>query len=224
MSYSVPSKIITTVLGAEIIREAEGWLNKNCKEIGDNSGECIISLKDEYDRIDVPRSALYAEPYCAQTTTVFFANALAKFGKQSPVITAGALDFKNKAKKAGILVDKNPVAGSIFYKPSSAGTGHVGLVWNVDKDYIYTIEGNATVYLFDGDGFSSKTIEGLGSLKRKRKSSFDYIHVEQYGNLNQTIAINAQYSGTGMSLAGGMGIGILAVSFALGGYFYNKRK
>jgi len=69
-------------------------------------------------------------------------------------------EIRDRFKRAGQYSKSNPQTGDlvIFQKPS--GARHIGLIYKVDKDRIYTIEGNTS-------GASNAVIENGGGVFKK---------------------------------------------------------
>ncbi|MDA6072081.1 CHAP domain-containing protein [Flavobacterium sp. AC] len=83
-----------------------------------------------------------------------------QLGIENPLFkTAGVLAMYNKKKD---LVVTDPQPGDIFIMDFGKGQGHTGIVEKVDKNIIYTIEGNT-----NNDG----SREGYGVFKRQRKTN-----------------------------------------------------
>lgn len=59
---------------------------------------------------------------------------------------AGCTSAANYFKKKNQFVTENPAVGDVIFFYSSDGTeiSHIGLVYKVDKKYVYTVEGNTT--------------------------------------------------------------------------------
>lgn len=59
---------------------------------------------------------------------------------------AGCTSAANYFKKNNQFVTENPAVGDVIFFYSSDGTeiSHIGLVYKVDKKYVYTVEGNTT--------------------------------------------------------------------------------
>lgn len=57
---------------------------------------------------------------------------------------AGCEYSMNYYKNAGRFKTSPAVGDQIFFKDSSGNIGHTGIVYNVDKSYVYTIEGNTS--------------------------------------------------------------------------------
>ena len=60
-------------------------------------------------------------------------------------LAASCTYLSNYFKQKGLFYKSNPKPGDlIFFKDSSGGVGHVGIVYKVDNLYVYTIEGNTS--------------------------------------------------------------------------------
>lgn len=75
--------------------------------------------------------------------------------------------YKNK----GQLFKSDPLPGDqiFFWKTDKSGIAHTGLVYAVDKTYVYTVEGNTS-------GASGVVANGGGVCKKKYKLSYWKIH------------------------------------------------
>lgn len=65
------------------------------------------------------------------------------------------------------------VGDQIFFKNSSGNIGHTGIVYNVDKSYVYTIEGNTS---------SSAGVVANGGCVRAKQYSLNYNRIAGYGH------------------------------------------
>ena len=77
------------------------------------------------------------------------------------VIGAGCEYSMRYYKNSGRFRTSPTVGDQIFFKDSSGNIGHTGIVYNVDKSYVYTIEGNtssASGVIANGGGRVSKEI------------------------------------------------------------------
>lgn len=85
----------------------------------------------------------------------------------SKSLGAGCLYSMNYYKNKGQFHTKPAIGDQIFFKSGSSIT-HTGLVYNVDKTYVYTVEGNTS-------GASGVISNGGGVCKKKYKLSASYI-------------------------------------------------
>jgi hypothetical protein len=224
MAFKIPAKGETTQLGARIIDLAFYWLKKGCVEVGKNGGDCINEMKRIYDAIDPNRGALLRQPYCSQFTTVITHTAMADFGIQSPIITPGAADFISQCRKNGIRVDNNPTPGCVGYIPTEGGTGHVFIVVNHDKKYVYDIDGNSVGHVWQGmNTYSEEKHEGIIIKRRPITSAMKFAHIEEFGGFTDLVTIKLP-SGDGIvtQIASGKGLAIAGGMIALGTFLYNK--
>ena len=67
----------------------------------------------------------------------------------------------------------------IFFTNSSGGICHTGLVYSVDNNYVYTIEGNTS---------STSGVEANGGCVRRKKYSLAYNRIAGYGRPNWSLA------------------------------------
>lgn len=71
-------------------------------------------------------------------------NAKRLLCQPSKSLGAGCRYSMNYYKSKGQLKSSPKVGDQIFFKNSSGEVSHTGLVYNVDKSYVYTIEGNTS--------------------------------------------------------------------------------
>lgn len=90
---------------------------------------------------------LQAQPWCAMFISVIFYETFGKTQGKELLINyfhsciTGSNNFKNKNQ----FYKSNPKIGDIiFFYDASNVIGHVGIVYNVDNTYVYTIEGNTS--------------------------------------------------------------------------------
>lgn len=101
--------------------------------IGSNWGEPVKSYLASVG-IDFPAS------WCMAFVYWCFDNASKDLNTVNPLIrTAGVLNAYNRALSHHQLV---PEIGDIFIMDLGGGAGHTGIVTQMDRIYIYTIEGN----------------------------------------------------------------------------------
>ena len=95
---------------------------------------------------------------------------------------AGCQYSMNYYKTKGQLYTSPKIGDQIFFKNSSGEIVHTGLVYNVDKSYVYTIEGNTSTA-------SGVIANGGGVCKKKYK--LNYERIASYGrpkyDLTQTV-------------------------------------
>lgn len=81
---------------------------------------------------------------------------------------AGCYYSMNYYKNKGQLHSSPEVGDQIFFKNSSGSITHTGLVYDIDSNYVYTVEGNTS-------GASGVVANGGGVFKKKYKLSYNYI-------------------------------------------------
>ena len=81
---------------------------------------------------------------------------------------AGCTQSMNYYKRNGQLKTSPEVGDQIFFKNSSGGIVHTGIVYKVDSTYVYTVEGNTS----SGSGVVAN---GGGVFEKKYKLSYKYI-------------------------------------------------
>lgn len=97
-----------------------------------------------------------------------FDKASKMVGKSNPMPkTAGVLDNWNKSKEYQVKKGDRPQVGDVFSMDFGKGTGHAGIVTDVQGDYIQTIEGNTSA----DPTLPSEDREGQGVYRRRRKIS-----------------------------------------------------
>ncbi len=85
---------------------------------------------------------------------------------------AGCKYSMNYYKANGQLYTKPAVGDQIFFKDSSGNITHTGLVYDVDKTYVYTIEGNTS---------SASGVVANGGAVAKKKYKLSYAKIAGYG-------------------------------------------
>lgn len=162
---TIPSaKIAPTKLTEEVITFAKTQIDIMEHPLGSNRGPEI----DEYLRAVGKNPTKESYPWCVAFTYYCYKKAAKKLGIENPHIkTAGVLDHWNTARKtSGVLRITNARSkadpslirpGSLFIIDSGGGTGHSGIVVEVAKGRLITIEGNTN------DGGSR---EGIGVFQR----------------------------------------------------------
>lgn len=198
-----------TALGAEAVRLAEDYASRLCREVTPNRGPCV----DEIARSFNGRAT--NEPWCAKFAYVVLEAAARNIGRVHTTLpkTAGARDMLERARKAGLRVDRRPNVGAVGYRISSApgSTGHIFIVKGYDQEYIYTVEGN-TGPSQDSQGvwwafYEWSDIERLGMY---------FIHAEeQLGDTLTTDNVIAGEAGFGIT-------GWLLVAVAAGAIFMRR--
>lgn len=82
-------------------------------------------------------------------------------------------------KAKGQFYSSNPKVGDqIFFKNSSGARTHTGLVYQVDANYVYTIEGNTS---------STAGVVANGGCVRKKKYARNYKYIYGYGRPNYKV-------------------------------------
>ena len=92
---------------------------------------------------------------------------------------AGCRYSRNYFKAKGQLYDSPEAGDQIFFWPSDRSdpnvVAHTGLVYAVDKSYVYTIEGNTS---------SASGVVANGGCVRKKKYALNYARIAGYGRPN----------------------------------------
>lgn len=81
--------------------------------------------------------------------------------------TAGVLDCWNKSKQYQVKKGERPQVGDVFTMDFGKGTGHTGIITDVQGDFINSIEGNTSV----DPTLPSEDRDGQGVYRRRRKIS-----------------------------------------------------
>lgn len=112
---------------------------------------------------------------------------------------SNAFKKKNRYIKRG---KGKPRRGDVIYFFSSAKgrIGHVGIVWKVSGNTVYTIEGNTS-------GASKLVTNGGGVRKKSYSMSSSYI--DGYGSVDYSVLSNAEYGGQAASPAPVLGDRVL---------------
>ncbi|HRK04078.1 MAG TPA: CHAP domain-containing protein [Chlorobiota bacterium] len=147
-------------------RIAANYVERRCVEVSENRGPCVDEIKQIYgDKVPL------AEAWCAQFVYAVHLLTCMRLGLIVLVPkTKGARDMLNKSRSI-FRVDGEPEVGDVFYRYSSAGTGHVGIVIGVGKAGITTIEGNMN----DRVGIRTYTWSEI----RDQRKGFAFIHVAE---------------------------------------------
>lgn len=94
--------------------------------------------------------------------------------------------YRNKKQ----FYTSNPKAGDqIFFKNSKGNPTHTGLVYDVDKKYVYTVEGNTS---------SASGVVSNGGCVRLKKYSLNYKYIIGYGRPNYFYEERIKYNYTGI--------------------------
>jgi hypothetical protein len=150
------------------------YLLRECKETQSNRGVCVDEIKELYgDKVPLN------EAWCAQFVYVLHKLAVQHLHSRIALPrTKGALDMVTRSLRVPIRVDKFPEAGSIAYKKTNVGSGHVMAVVAVETNgRIWTIEGNMNNRV--GLRYYDKTIY------TNKSNGWVFIHVQDfYRHLN----------------------------------------
>lgn len=112
------------------------------------------------------KPSFQGESWCACFISWVF---MVVFGQKVAALLLKHWPFLYCPTLAAKTTNKTPKRGSIilFWRPSKGRYGHTGIVYKVDADYVYTIEGNTS-------GGSEVVANGGGVFKKKyRRSSLD---------------------------------------------------
>ena len=97
----------------------------------------------------------------------------------SKSLGAGVYYSANYYKQKKQYYTSNPKAGDqIFFKNSSGNAQHTGLVYDVDKNYVYTVEGNTS---------SASGVIANGGCVRLKKYALNYKYIMGYGRPNYKV-------------------------------------
>lgn len=147
-------------------RIASHYVERRCVEESENRGVCVDEIKQIYgDKVPL------AEAWCAQFVYAVHLMTCMRLGLTVMLPrTKGARDMLNKSRST-FRVDAEPEIGDVFYRFSTAGSGHVGLVIGVGSAGMTTIEGNMN------DRVGIRTY--LWSDIRNSRKGFAFIHVAE---------------------------------------------
>ena len=109
------------------------------------------------------KPSFQGESWCACFATWCF---MVTFGQEATKKMLGHFPFVYCPTLAAKTTNKTPKRGSIilFWRPSKNRYGHTGIVYKVDADHVYTIEGNTS-------GGSEVVANGGGVFRKKYKRS-----------------------------------------------------
>lgn len=109
------------------------------------------------------KPSFQGESWCACFISWVF---MVVFGQKVAALLLKHWPFLYCPTLAAKTTNKTPKRGSIilFWRPSKGRYGHTGIVYKVDADYVYTIEGNTS-------GGSEVVANGGGVFKKKYKRS-----------------------------------------------------
>lgn len=163
-----------------IIEEANKWVgylekatNKSLEDFTANAGRNNYTIFAKQYKQYFGEN-YQAQPWCAMFVSCVFRNALGK-DKQQKIMThfsycpTGVNQFK-KAKKW--FTSKPQKGDIIFFKDTKGVACHVGIVYNVDAAYVYTIEGNTS---------TETGVVANGGGVCKKKYTLGYTKIMGYG-------------------------------------------
>lgn len=153
-------------------KKSNAYLEDFTKNAGSNNYTIFAKQYKEYFNEDYQ-----AQPWCAMYVSCVFRNALGKeFQKKIMPHFAYCPTGVNQFKKMGCWYKDNPQIGDIIFFTNSEGrAGHVGIVYNVDSTYVYTIEGNTS---------SGSYVIANGGAVVSKKYSKKYNRILGYGRPN----------------------------------------
>lgn len=202
----------STYFGQTLIENAAWWqakwLREECKKMPakdstSGRGGCVDDLKREFS----DKAAGEGSPWCAQFVSVCYRTSREKLrlkGAGKLPYTASTVNMLDGAKKAGLVVDKNPAVGAVFFRYRDGG-GHVGIVAAIaDDGLMTTIEGNS------GNAVLGKTY------KKASYAAWQFIHVEN----EEAVSAAAYAFREPMTIIGTL----LIVGGVIGGGYYGIRK
>lgn len=101
------------------------------------------------------------------------------------------INSSNMYKKAGKWINKGPVPGDQIFFKNSTRICHTGLVYKVDKRYVYTIEGNTSnkgILIPNGGGvFKKKYLLSYPSIAGYGRPGYDVRATCQLGDQNSDV-------------------------------------
>lgn len=90
-------------------------------------------------------------------------------------LSAGATQTKQYYKKMGRYYSTPEIGDQVIFRNSKGASIHTGIVYNVDKNYVYTIEGNTS---------SGKNVIENGGEVCKKAYKLGYKYIDGYGRPN----------------------------------------
>lgn len=119
-----------------------------------------------------------AQPWCAMFVSVVFANVYG--AETAEKLLGGHYAYcpygVNNFKRAGIWHTSNPQVGDvIIFKNTSGVACHTGIVYAVDRNRVYTVEGNTS---------SASGVVANGGCVAKKSYSLSYGRIMGYGRPN----------------------------------------
>ncbi len=180
------------------------WQKNECKSTGNNRGDCLDEIKAIYG------GEVISSPWCAEFVSVVVKTSCVKLSITNRLpYTRSTSEMLSGAKKNGLVVDKSPVIGCVFYR-SREGGGHVGIVADITNTGIITIEGNT-------DSAKVKDAVLGRSYKFKEIESWQFIHTENMGDTSLFKYVFRDGIPIPLYIATGVGvIGAIA-------WYYNKK-
>ena len=122
-----------SILSDNAVKVAITQVGKQEKPLGSNWG---IPVQDYLKSVGI----IHPASWCMAFVYWCFKQA-AGTGTNPLIKTGGVLDAWNKADKKNKFT-KDPKSGDIMIMDHGKGLGHTGIVEKVDKNFLYTIEGN----------------------------------------------------------------------------------
>ena len=171
----------------ELIAEAEKWVgylekksNENLDNFTANAGSNNYTrfAVDYCDYFGEQKTVFQAQPWCAMFVSVVFAIA---FGAETAEkLLGGHYAYcpygVNHFKEIGIWKTENPKPGDVIMFRNTSGVAcHTGIVYAVDSNKVYTIEGNTS---------SASGVVANGGCVAKKSYSISYSRIMGYGNIN----------------------------------------
>lgn len=127
---------------------------------------------------------------------------------------AGCQYSMNYYKNKGQLKSSPKVGDQIFFKNSSGEISHTGLVYNVDKSYVYTIEGNTS---------TAAGVIANGGGVCKKKYNLNYKFIAGYGRPKYDVSAKGGICTMELNILrkGSKGNSVKALQILLNGYGYS---
>ena len=120
------------------------------------------------------------QPWCAMFVSCVFRNALGeKIQKQLMPHFSYCPTGVNQFKQLGCWYNKNPKKGDVvFFRDNSGVACHVGIIYDVINNVIFTIEGNTS---------SNNGVVDNGGAVCKKQYSINYNRIMGYGRPKYTV-------------------------------------
>lgn len=162
-------------------KESNKYLDSKTKNAGDNNfTKYWKALKPSWQR----------QPWCNAYVNWIFIEAYGTKEAKELLCTPGEWSYytptsANYFKKKGQWHTKNPKVGDVIFFKNTVRICHVGIVYKVDDNYVYTIEGNTS---------SSAGVVANGGGVFKKKYVLNYKKIAGYGRPKYDVVKTCPYT------------------------------